>query len=310
MPDLPAAMARRDGTPPAGLDPAALDAAGPAVTGLAAPGQDVGSGAPISAAAFAARLDSLGPFEPAPLLAVAVSGGADSLALALLARAWAAARGGALLGLIVDHGLRPEAAAEAAEAQARLARIGVSARVLCLSGLARGPGLAERARLVRYAALEAACGEAGIVHLLLGHHAADQAETVILRALGGSGAAGLAGMAALVETSRLRWLRPLLDVPPVRLRATLRVAGLGWAEDPSNADPAATRARLRALRANRAGAGPATCALIAAAAEAGAARATTEAARAALLAACAVFRPEGFASYSIRHHCPRRHWVP
>ena len=102
-------------------------------------------------------------------------------------------------------------------------------------------------------------------------------------------------MAARVETPRLCWLRPLLDLPPARLRATLVAAGLGWAEDPSNADPAATRARLRALRADRAGAGPATRALVAAAAAAGATRAAAEAGWAALLAARAVLRPEGFA---------------
>ena len=169
------------------------------------------------------------------------------------------------------------------------------ARILRLTGLARGPGLAERARAARHAALAAACQEAGIVHLLLGHHAADQAETVILRALAGSGATGLAGIAALAETSRLRWLRPLLDLPPARLRATLVAAGLGWAEDPSNADPAATRARLRSLRADRAGAGPATRALVAAAASAGGVRAAAETENAALLAARAVLRPEGFA---------------
>lgn len=251
--------------------------------------------APLDAAAFGARLDPLGPFEPAPALAVAVSGGADSLALAVLAQGWVAARGGSLLGLIVDHGLRPDSAAEAAGAAARLAGRGIQARVLLVAGLGRGPGLAERARAARYAALEAACATADIAHLLLGHHAADQAETVILRALSGSGSAGLAGMAALAETARLRLLRPLLAIPSARLRATLTAAGLGWAEDPSNVDPAATRARLRALRADRAGAGPATRALVAAAAAAGTTRAEAEAARAALLAARAVLRPEGFA---------------
>ena len=261
-------------------------------------GRNLGAGAalpPLGAAEFAARLDPLGPFEPAPALAVAVSGGADSLALALLARDWVAARGGRLVGLIVDHGLRPEAAAEAATTAARLAGLGVPARLLRVDGLARGPGLAARARAARYAALEAGCLGAGSVHLLLGHHAADQAETVLLRALSGSGAAGAAGMAALVETPRLRLLRPLLDVPPGRLRAVLRAAGLGWVEDPSNHDPAATRARLRALRADREGAGPATLALAEAAAAAGRIRAATEAALAALLATCASLHPEGYA---------------
>jgi tRNA(Ile)-lysidine synthase len=260
----------------------------------AAPAPDLGH-APVGAAEFAARLDPLGPFEPAPALAVAVSGGADSLALALLARGWVAGRGGSLLGLIVDHRLRPEAAAEAAEAAARLGGLGVPARILRLAGLSPGPGLAERARAARYAALEDGCAAAGIVHLLLGHHAADQAETLILRALSGSGAAGRAGMAALSETPGLRLLRPLLDLPPARLRVTVTAAGLGWAEDPSNGDPAATRARLRALRGDRAGAGPATRALVAAAAAAGAARAEDEAGLATLLAARASLHPEGFA---------------
>ncbi|MDE2582833.1 MAG: tRNA lysidine(34) synthetase TilS, partial [Rhodospirillales bacterium] len=237
---------------------------------LAAPGLDCRRRAdahpPVGAAEFAARLDPLGPFEPSPHVAVAVSGGADSLALALLAHAWVGARGGRLLGLIVDHGVRAAAAAEAAEAAARLAGIGVPARILRLHGLARGPGLAERARAARYAALDAACAAAGIVHLLLGHHAGDQAETVILRALSGSGPAGLAGIAALTEAAGPRRLRPLLDIPPARLRATLTAAGLGWTEDPSNADQAATRGRLRQLRADRAGSGPATRALVAAAA--------------------------------------------
>jgi len=237
----------------------------------------------------------LGPFEPAPRLAIAVSGGPDSLALALLASAWARARGGGALALIVDHGLRAEAAQEADGARAGLAARGIPSRVLRAEGLLAGPGLAERARDARYGLLRAACADAGIVHLLVGHHAADQAETVTMRALSGSGAAGLASMAALLEEARLRLLRPLLTVSPGSLRATLREAGLGWAEDPSNADPNAFRARLRALRADRAGAGPATQALSEAAEAAGARRARAEEASAAFLAAFVTFRPEGFA---------------
>jgi len=258
-----------------------------------------GAPGPLTAAEFAALMSPLGPIEAAPAaapaLAVAVSGGADSLALALLAAAWAGARGGGVLALVVDHGLRAESAAEAAATAARLAAHAIPARILRLDGLAHGPGLAARARAARHGALAAACRAEGIPHLLLGHHAADQAETLILRALAGSGPAGLAGMAALVETADLRLLRPLLAVPPARLRATLRAAGLDWIEDPSNADPAATRARLRARRADRAGTGFATDALMEAAARAAAARATAETEAAAHLAAHASLRPEGFA---------------
>ena len=169
---------------------------------------------------------ALGPFEPAPRLAAGVSGGADSMALALLADAWARERGGSLLALIVDHGLRATSAAEAAETAARLGGRGIAARVLTIAGLAQGPALAERARTARFHALIAACAAEGILHLLLGHHAADQAETVLIRALGGSGPAGMAGMASLVETPMVRILRPLLGTAPADLRATLIAAGV------------------------------------------------------------------------------------
>jgi tRNA(Ile)-lysidine synthase len=237
----------------------------------------------------------LGPFEPAPSLAAAVSGGADSMALALLANDWARARGGSLLALVVDHGLRPASAAEASLTLRRLEQRGIAGRLLTLRGLLPGPALAERARAARYDALRAACAAAGILHLLLGHHAGDQAETVLMRRQGGSGPAGLAAMPALAEYHGLRLLRPLLPVPPVRLRLTLRAAGLSWVEDPSNADQRTLRARLRASLADPDGTGAAVAALCEAAQQAGRARATHDAAIAAVLAQRAVLRPEGFA---------------
>jgi tRNA(Ile)-lysidine synthase len=218
------------------------------------------------------------------------------MALALLADGWARARGGDLLALVVDHGLRAASAAEAALTVRRLAARGIAARKLRLDGLARGAGLAARARRARYAALGAACAEAGRVHLLLGHHAGDQAETRLMREGSGSGPAGLAAMAALSETASLRLLRPLLSVPPTRLRATLRAAGVAWVEDPSNADPATLRARLRAALADPHGPAPAgRGALCSAAAAAGRARAWTERATAAALARRATLSPLGYA---------------
>jgi tRNA(Ile)-lysidine synthase len=237
----------------------------------------------------------LGPFEPRPALAVAVSGGADSMALVLLADAWARDRGGTTLALVADHGLRPESAAEAALTRTRLAARGIESVGLVLGGLEHGPGLAARARTARHAALAAAAAERGILHLLFGHHAGDQAETVAMRRLDASGPAGLAGIAALVETARLRLLRPLLAVPPSRLRATLRAAGVGWVEDPSNADPAHLRARLRAARGDAAGEGPATRAAVEAAAARGRDRAAREAAMAAELAARVSLHAEAYA---------------
>lgn len=181
----------------------------------------------------------LGPFGP--VIAVGCSGGADSLALAWLAQRWAPGR---VLALVCDHGLRDGSVAEAAGVAAQLARHGIAAQVLPL-GVAPGTAMQARARAARRAALLRACREAGALHLLLGHHAGDQTETILMRALAGSGALGLAGMAALTPAAEALVLRPLLAIPKARLRATCAEAGLVPVEDPSNADPRFLRARLR-----------------------------------------------------------------
>lgn len=173
-------------------------------------------------------------------VAVAVSGGADSMALALLLAGW-----GRPTALIVDHGLRPGSAAEAALTADRLTRLGIPSRVLPLD-MEHGPALAERARVARYAVLEMACRHAGLTDLLVAHHAQDQAETLLLRRQAGSGPFGLAGMALRTYGEAVRVLRPLLPTLPARLRTTLRHAGVAWVEDPSNSDLATPRARLRA----------------------------------------------------------------
>jgi tRNA(Ile)-lysidine synthase len=252
----------------------------------------------LSTAEFETLMRPLGPFEPRPHLAVGVSGGADSMALAHLAAAWVASRGGQIAALVVDHGLRAESRAESEAACRRLAAQGITAKLLPLRDLTRGPRLAERARAARYDGLRQACAAAGILHLLLAHHAADQAETVAIRLRARSHPAGLAGMAVLRETAEVRLLRPLLPVAPVRLRATLREAGIGWTDDPSNRDETAQRARIRRLRADADGDGPVTMAMSRAAAWRGCARADAERACAALLASRARLSPEGYAILS------------
>ena len=250
---------------------------------------------PLTQPEFAALLTPLGPFEPRPHLAVAVSGGPDSMALALLARDWSRARNGQVTAFIVDHALRAESATEATLTRERLAALGIPSQILTLRNLRRGPALAERARDARHAALEAACAASGRVHLLFGHHAADQAETVAMRALRGSLPAGLAGMAALVETATLRRIRPLLTIPSGRLRAVLRAAGAEWVEDPSNTDPATMRARLRALHDDADGAGAGITQAVAAACAHGTARTLAEQETAYRMARQASLYPEGYA---------------
>ncbi|RAI55270.1 tRNA lysidine(34) synthetase TilS [Roseicella frigidaeris] len=250
---------------------------------------------PLGPAEFAGLMAPLGPFGASPRLAAGVSGGPHSLALALLAADWARARGGSLLALIVDHGLRPGSAAEAAGVAAQLAGRGIAARILGL-GLAAGPGLQARAREARHAALLRACGEVGRPWLLLGHHRGDQAETLLLRAFRGSGAAGLAAMAAVRAAPEALLLRPLLAIPPARLEAVVRAAGLAPVRDPSNADARFGRVALRAALADPAGTGAAVEALAAAAAGFAARRGRGEGALAARLAEAVRLHPTGHAT--------------
>jgi len=246
---------------------------------------------PVGEEEFAALMAPLGPWAGLRRIGVAVSGGADSLACALLVRAWAMSRGAETVALVVDHGLRPGSEAEAATTLRRLEGMGIEARLERLR-IGGGPALAERARAARYAALTRLAVALGLLDLVLGHHAGDQAETVLMRERAGSGADGLAGMALLRETLSLRLLRPLLCVPPERLRATLRRAALAWVEDPANHDRAALRTRLRYEIAAAPGFGSRLCAR---AAGSGQDRMAAERHRVVLLAACAVLRPEGFA---------------
>jgi tRNA(Ile)-lysidine synthase len=246
-------------------------------------------------AGFAASMARLGPFEARPRLAVAVSGGADSTAVALLAADWARQRGGDVVALIVDHGLRPASAGEAAITARRLAGRGIASRVLALTGLRHGPALAERARRARYEILLRKCQNEGILHLLLGHHASDQAETLMMRVLGGSGDRGLAAMPAVAETHSVRLLRPVLDVMPETLREFLRDQSMEWVEDPSNRDLAARRPRLRTLTTRYDPTGTSTQRLATAAHTAGRQRAAQDLDTAAFMAAHVTIRPEGFA---------------
>lgn len=174
-------------------------------------------------------------------MAIAVSGGADSLCLALLASRW---RKGCH-ALIVDHGLRPESGEEATTAARCAEGLGLTAHVLRLELPVVDSGLQERARAARYAALREACHRLGILDLLVAHHRDDQIETIAMRENARSGASGLAGIALSTELSDIRVLRPLLEVEPARLRATLENERVPWVEDPSNRNRRFERVRWR-----------------------------------------------------------------
>ena len=200
---------------------------------------------PIDDAQFAGLLDRVGPFASPPRIAVATSGGADSLALCLLAARWVQRRYGTLTALTVDHGLRPEAEAETREVRRWLRRRGVAHRVLRWGGRKPKTRVQEEARQARYALLSGWCRRHRVLHLLLGHQREDQAETLVLRLARGSGVDGLAGMPAIMERDGIRYLRPLLGVTHAALVATLERWRQRWIDDPSNDDARYARVRIR-----------------------------------------------------------------
>jgi tRNA(Ile)-lysidine synthase len=192
------------------------------------------------------------PFADQPTIVIAVSGGPDSTALLWLASRWRAARKGgpALLAVTVDHGLRPESRREAEDVKRFAQGLGIAHRTLRWTGAKPKTGIQEAARHARYALIGAEAKKMGARHVLTAHTLDDQAETVLLRLLRGSGPAGLQAMADQAPypgDPRLSLARPLLSVRKSRLVATLRKANIPFADDASNRDPRFTRPRLRAI---------------------------------------------------------------
>jgi tRNA(Ile)-lysidine synthase len=240
-------------------------------------------------------MQAVGPFESGPRVAVAVSGGGDSLALALLAAAWSKGRGGEIVALTVDHGLRPAAAAEARQVARWLKPRGIAHRILrWRPPAAPASGVQAAAREARYRLLTDWCRRRGILHLALAHQQEDQAETFLLRLDRGSGLDGLAAMAPVAERDGVRLIRPLLPVPRARLRATLQGMRQSWIDDPSNENPAHARVRMRRLLPALAADGVDAARLAETAAHLGRARAASDDRVAALLAQAAAPFPAGY----------------
>ncbi len=200
---------------------------------------------PLSLGEFTASLASIAQFEISPFLAVAVSGGPDSLALAILADRWARERGGEICALTVDHRLRPESGDEIRRLTAWLSARAIRHDVLVWTGEKPRTGLQEAARFARYRLLGRWCRDHTCLHLLTGHHRDDQIETHLIRRRAHSGPDGLAGMSAIRELADCRLLRPLLGVARDRLVAFLEAERQPFVSDPSNFDLAFERSRLR-----------------------------------------------------------------
>lgn len=178
-------------------------------------------------------------------LGVAVSGGSDSLALLYLLNDWAGPRNVPLHVVTVDHGLRPDAAGEAAFVADVAAQLGLPHKVLRWTGWDGQGNLPDRARRARYALMADWASEAGIGHVAVGHTADDQAETLLMRLARGAGAEGLAAMSPRRLHSGVTFLRPLLSLRRADLRALLTDRGQRWIDDPTNDDLRYDRPRIR-----------------------------------------------------------------
>jgi tRNA(Ile)-lysidine synthase len=224
-------------------------------------------------------------------VALAVSGGSDSMGLMVLFADWLAqenADPAPHVVLTVDHGLRAQSAAEALAVAGSARKLGFQHAILPWSGPKPRTGLQAAAREARYRLMGEYMAGQGIGTLLLAHTRDDQAETLLMRLARGSGLDGLAAMAPISEVAGqdgsgpLRLVRPLLGIAKDRLQATLKARGVSWVEDPSNADASFERARWRANRVALEAAGLAGEALATSAARLRRARAAVEAATDAL----------------------------
>jgi len=188
------------------------------------------------------------PFAQASKIALAVSGGGDSLALMDAFDRWRRRRGRpGVIVLTVDHRLRRGSAAEAATVAKIAAKRGMTARVLTWKGAKPKSDIEGSARSARYRLLVDACRDEGASHLILAHHQDDVAETFFLRLRRGAGVFGLAAMRPVHRVGDVTIARPFLGVSRARLTATAVAAKLKPVDDPMNSDSRFDRARIRRL---------------------------------------------------------------
>ena len=183
-----------------------------------------------------------GPIKAGARIGVGLSGGGDSTALLLLLADWAAANNVGLAAVTIDHGLRKAAVAEANQAASLAASLGIPHDILRWQSWSGQGNLQASAR---FSLISDWAMQKGIEIIALGHTLDDQAETVLMRLLRGSGVDGLSGMASRRDMGGITWIRPLLDFRRDQLRRFLRQRSVGWCDDPSNENRAFDRVKAR-----------------------------------------------------------------
>jgi len=202
----------------------------------------------ITTSEFAGWMSQLGDFELVSnhKIAVAVSGGADSMALLLLANDFAKQTNCEITAITINHKLRVEAVDEAKQVAVWCAKQNIEHHIINWN-FSQKPtsAIQETARNARYQLLTDFCKKNAVKNLLVAHHGDDQIETFFFRLARGSGLLGLAGMSAKARIYGVNLLRPLLLAPKKRLVATLQEKNQPWIEDPSNQNTDYTRVRIR-----------------------------------------------------------------
>lgn len=207
---------------------------------------------PLKSAEFNELMAGLDIDRPAKM-AVAVSGGADSMALALLLNDWCLENTVKLIALTVNHGLREEAAQEADQVAEWLSLYNIEHQTLEWHGEKPSSNIQSDARNARYKLMAEYATANEIDHLFLAHHKDDQAETFLIRLLRGSGVDGLSAMDPVSDVpiqsvnGSLKLCRPFLDIDKKRLLATLESKEQRWIDDPSNENASFTRVKIREL---------------------------------------------------------------
>ena len=181
------------------------------------------------------------------VLAVGVSGGADSLALALMANEQLKVYGYKIIALTVNHGLRKSAAKEAEYVAQIMQKYGIEHHILVWQGEKPESGVEEAARLARYSLMKEWCDKNKVNVLLVAHHLRDQAETFLMRLQRGSGLSGLCAMREVSNFDGLKIVRPLLKVNPQVLKDYLKNKSIKWIEDESNRNTKYLRNKIREI---------------------------------------------------------------
>ncbi len=200
--------------------------------------------AKLNAYVFSKAMQKLTIFPPKIKVAVAVSGGSDSLCLVLLAKQWLDTINGELIAIIYDHKLRQESTKEALEVANILKSYNIQSVILSLTTKI-SVAIQEQARNFRYLALKDYCFQNYIPYLLIGHHLDDQLETMIMRANKGENIVGEAGMSAKIVDEKVIMLRPLLSFSKLQIQQFLIENNIQWINDPSNNNLKYSRVAIR-----------------------------------------------------------------